>query len=415
MSAIPLPYFPELNKEYTLRDNVTVTLYQDSISIFDVDNFETKVKQLNRRLRKLGSPEISFVQTGKENQTYKGLHWYDPDITVTLYLFDIVYPVFKINGWKFVGTVDHVEHLLHSVKGIAIPEHYRTGDPNCDHCRMDRQRHETAIMINDAGEFMQLGKSCLSLYFGLDAGDCVLMSDMSKLNKYLSVDNENPDSELDEDPQDGILRRFGRPTYTLSTYLAFVALSTRLYGFTSMSEASTGRRQSTAYSAWDMYLDCGKDGSVKPTDEDRTLGALVAEWAKTIPGNSEYILNLRQIAHNGIVSRNTLGFAASMIKAYKKDNQSKLEASANSSEWIGKVGEKIALIVDCVFVSNPIDTAYGLLYVNTFKDQHGNVIVWKTGSTCEKGPCKLKATVKAHDTYNGVKQTIITRAKIEIE
>lgn len=57
-------------------------------------------------------------------------------------------------------------------------------------------------------------------------------------------------------------------------------------------------------------------------------------------------------------------------------------------------------------------TDYGWLHINSFKDAQGNVIVWKSSKCCEKGKYKLTATVKAQEEYKGIKQTIVTRAKL---
>jgi len=70
---------------------------------------------------------------------------------------------------------------------------------------------------------------------------------------------------------------------------------------------------------------------------------------------------------------------------------------------------------------------YGLTHVYEFADEDGNCIVWFTQNiietydeerdgwwTAELGDTiKMRATVKEHKEYNGVKQTIITRAQIK--
>lgn len=53
----------------------------------------------------------------------------------------------------------------------------------------------------------------------------------------------------------------------------------------------------------------------------------------------------------------------------------------------------------------------GETYINKMKDIEGNVFIWKTGKSLS-GNVTLSGTVKAHEEYNGVKQTILTRCKV---
>jgi hypothetical protein len=56
---------------------------------------------------------------------------------------------------------------------------------------------------------------------------------------------------------------------------------------------------------------------------------------------------------------------------------------------------------------------YGVSHINICRDEAGNVIVYKGSHGLEKGwRYVIKATVKAHDEREGVKQTIIARPKI---
>ena len=84
-----------------------------------------------------------------------------------------------------------------------------------------------------------------------------------------------------------------------------------------------------------------------------------------------------------------------------------------ASEHIGQVGDKVDLEVTYTRTGS-FQTAFGTTWVHNFKDAAGNILIWKT-SACsgfEKDTLRIKATIKAHDEYNGVKQTVLTRCKI---
>lgn len=100
------------------------------------------------------------------------------------------------------------------------------------------------------------------------------------------------------------------------------------------------------------------------------------------------------------------------------------------SDYIGNVGDKIT--VDVTFkressFSYKAQFSYyeQTMYIYTFIDENNNVLVWKTtgmlGYEDENGryavykegdKLTIKGTIKAHDVYNGVKQTVLTRVKV---
>lgn len=84
-----------------------------------------------------------------------------------------------------------------------------------------------------------------------------------------------------------------------------------------------------------------------------------------------------------------------------------------ASEHIGQVGDKVDIEVTHTRTGY-YDTQFGTTWVHNFQDAAGNILIWKT-SACsgfEKDTLRIKGTIKAHDEYNGIKQTVLTRCKI---
>lgn len=84
------------------------------------------------------------------------------------------------------------------------------------------------------------------------------------------------------------------------------------------------------------------------------------------------------------------------------------------SEWVGEIKGKMELEVEIDSVRT-IDGSYGYVYLYKLVDAEGNQLTWFASSPALKdvsGKFKLKFTVKAHNEYKGIKQTIITRAKV---
>ena len=92
-------------------------------------------------------------------------------------------------------------------------------------------------------------------------------------------------------------------------------------------------------------------------------------------------------------------------------------ANTESSSYVGTVGEKIKQEVmlnkELYFRSN-----YGYntgTYIYIMKNEQGNVLVWKTSKSLdinEEEKFIITGTIKEYNTYDGIKQTILTRCKI---
>ena len=88
----------------------------------------------------------------------------------------------------------------------------------------------------------------------------------------------------------------------------------------------------------------------------------------------------------------------------------KIKAAA-VSQHVGKVGERIEIDAKIVFAKG-FDGYYGTTWFNTMTDPAGNVFHYRGNRLGQKGDAiKIKATVKAHDEYDGTKQTVIERPK----
>ena len=92
----------------------------------------------------------------------------------------------------------------------------------------------------------------------------------------------------------------------------------------------------------------------------------------------------------------------------------KAKLPANPSQHIGQVGGKIEL--EATFKRTRwYDTPFGTTWIHTFEDAEGNCLVWKTSASLDVvagDKIRIRGTVKDHDEYNGVKQTVLTRCKI---
>lgn len=92
------------------------------------------------------------------------------------------------------------------------------------------------------------------------------------------------------------------------------------------------------------------------------------------------------------------------------------DASTNSSEWIGEIGERVPALTVKLINKRVFQSRYGLQNIYTFETEKENILVWFTSCEINKEiddwfPLTFK--IKGHDIYKDRKQTVITRAKIE--
>jgi len=93
-------------------------------------------------------------------------------------------------------------------------------------------------------------------------------------------------------------------------------------------------------------------------------------------------------------------------------------AIEKKGEYIGNVGDKVTLTLTYkgYHTFETYYTYYGELnYIYTFEDENGNTFVWVTSASKdfeENKTYTVKATIKAHKEYKGVKQTNLTRCRV---
>ena len=87
-----------------------------------------------------------------------------------------------------------------------------------------------------------------------------------------------------------------------------------------------------------------------------------------------------------------------------------------NSNWVGEISSKYEAGLVQLIRKSGFETAYGFSYVYTFQDQDENILTWFTAKDLGldiNDQVYLKGTVKSHDEYKSVKNTILTRCKIE--
>lgn len=166
------------------------------------------------------------------------------------------------------------------------------------------------------------------------------------------------------------------------------------------------------------YVYAGAD-SYQIKDELKDAGfcfSSTLKWHKTTR-DEKYTDNLIEVKLGDLAEWSAWG-KASFNRDAQKIVEEKIAATQPKvdSEWIGEVGDKITNIKVQLIRKYTMDGKYGVTTLYGFQDENGNIINWwsSTFQEIEQGQWTtiIRATIKKLDEYKGIKQTVITRAKL---
>lgn len=125
----------------------------------------------------------------------------------------------------------------------------------------------------------------------------------------------------------------------------------------------------------------------------------VNEWGGLTEGQTNAVLAMIERGEARVLER-------------AKAREEARRADADKSGWIGAVGERRDFNLTIRMVIE-MSGQYGYSYLHVMHDADGNVVVYKgTNLLGEKGSTvSVKATIKEHDSRDGVRQTKISRPK----
>lgn len=401
-----------------------------------------KVAKLNKRAEKLGVTGIEFNVLSEEVRDYvrmeNGLvlappktQSFDARISIKFVKVAIIGDAPVLNGWKFVGTLQHVEEngtvsvtILRAVPGEQIPETYRDAPNWCDQCRMNRVRNDTFIVKNVQPSinmdvpviFKQVGRNCLEDFLG-HTNPHKLADWAEELTLF---------ADLMRGAQDDI--PYGRRNdriFRLRDVVVLSAQAVRQFGFVSKRAQREAEERgdeiptSTADRVMDEFMGDGDLGGVAP--ETIALAEQAAEWALTElqskarePNANDYIYNLAQVMKLSYIDFRMMGIAVSLIFAYQREMSKRAgnEERVSRSNYFGTPGVR-GVFTLTVRAVRGVHLANGdSCNVIEFEDVDGNEAVWFTSGTMDLGVTyRVKATIKRHDEFRGVKQTVLNRVQ----
>lgn len=385
----------------------------DSTYLIPENNFsrlEKAIEKLSRKAVKLTGEEISLIVYGYQMKEVK------PGQYVKFIEVLIGGPEVKLNGWQFIARLDCSDkiggNILYHLPNTNIPKEYRTLESNCDHCNVKRYRRDTFILRNvETNEYKQVGRTCLRDFLGHRSPEQI--AELAQLIGQANALGANSTTTMGSD----------RHCLNLVSYLALVAAASRQYGWISKAKAG-GNFESTSEFALDYLMGHRPRHQISLLPEDTEIALASIEWAKDLSNNgtqlSDYYHNLNVISNQEFIEIRAAGYAAAIVFAYSKatgtiiDKRS-IPGPKQVSTHVGGIKDKIEFEGKVISRTN-FETQFGESSRIRMNDLLGNEFVWFTSSRFsfkEGDSIVVRGTVKEHTEYKGVKQTVITRCKVE--
>lgn len=281
--------------------------------------------------------------------------------------------------------------------------------------------------MNANPEFKVVGSNCLADFLGHANPE-----DVAKLFEYLA-------SAVSE--AEGFESMGGGEGFThfgLENYLGFVAAVIRCDGWMSRTQARNMNNgggptvHATADTAWGVMLAVitGKTRDINPkyipTAEDFARGTSCKEFmqvfmdAEMEKGElNDYLYNLNIVCRMGVIDFKTSGIAASIIATATREQGKEIERKKFSnlketSKYFGQPKDKV-VVKATLMQMREIEGAYGCTTMMKFVTAEGNAATWFASGSFSEGTWVigneyiLAGSIKKHEEYQGLKQTVLTR------
>jgi len=402
-----------------------------SIPEMNMEALEKKLARISKKAAKYGC-DFHFEKIGEHFET-RELDEYDENgkrLTEEIRYIDIdVEGKAEANGWSFAASLDYTEkgNIISGVEGIEIPERFYSCTPWCEHCKTRRDRKSSYIVYNaESGEFKQVGSGCLKDF-------------TNGLSAEAVAQYESWIHECEEASEFSGFGGWAQRWYDTREFMAAAAETIRIFGYV---KRGTEGMTATADLVDDLYrvyaghsLGLCRDFLLEQYDMARSKGwdmdnpaswelaDTVRDWIASNEKNDNYFHNLKVACALDHVLGNSAGLVVSAFPAYNREmdyqaekiaRERKAAAEGAASDYVGKIGERISFETDNSRCLTSWETMYGFTFVYKFVDGEGNIYTWKTGKNLDCD-CRYKVvgTVKEHKDYRGVKQTELTRCKVE--
>jgi len=329
------------------------------------------------------------------------------------------------SGWQFVAVISHRDEgnvIRQFDTSVEVPQKYFTTSCICEHCNTHRYRTETCLLYNaNQNAWKQVGKSCLQEFTGTLTAEHAAM-----ISSFIEQVERAADADM--------LELSKGPTWlNVATVLKYAGECVRHFGYVRSGEPwATGALTEDLIEGYEF-------GQRIPTTTEKKIASVdfdaersenlqqvsdIITWLldpETADGSS-YINNLQTIIKSKFCKINEISIVASAVTAYHRHlrdleiarERQAAHEKALKSNWIGVIGSRVEIEVSQAYLATTFDTMYGTTFLYKFTTVNDDICTWFASSPIAniERVSKLVGTVKAHTTYEDVKETQLTRCKV---
>lgn len=311
------------------------------------------------------------------------------------------------NGWKFLAAVDSVadEFVLRAAPGedTSVINRKVLQHGYCGHCQIKRPNrvHTYLVQNSEYNTVMQVGSTCIKDFLGWTVSPVFL--DEDSIAKKITDFLDSFHSSASYSPQ-SIIR------------IADAVVS--LYGWTSSSGTIPTRNLVSSF----LYGTSAGDGELQKEISSRLAATedhsqeIIDTLCAQLPANTEYGQNLLACLKADYVEPKHLGLVVSAVPAFHKLTAEPAEKVLPVEyRYAGDLDEKVT-VTGAVSLIRYVDGFYGQgSALIVIKNESTSVKMFTTASwadhVVEGEDITVTGVVKAHEEFNGEKQTLLRRPK----
>ena len=423
-------------------ENIIINVHEDNLAIFN-----EKLADLNEKFAKKNLPLINCSM--EKTEIYHVDEWTKEKTPYTLYVATLSSDFNQTNlsgvDVEFEGVVSLIEKSendkIFTFKNINYSN--LLANCSCDKCHKKIGRNKYLVFskvgkkVETRDDLVVLGTSCAKDYFpfSIESYFGYLESAFEELGSY--------------DEFSSSLGGCSSHHYTLSAiYYATLACSDNLKCYEKEGVTKNnvlGWLNNLKMDKYMYYRDAYPIPSNPIPFED------VISWIKDMYDTDEFVSDFhtnarsvffktlddgtREMRHE--IHEKYMGIAVYAMFASKQNHDKMVakkiaeeeRAKVNAEvEYYGAVGDKFELTLT-FDKSFGFEGVYGFTYIHLFHDDENHVFAWSSSNGTYQCWCKtngkdgfleyevgkkytLKGTIKAHEEYRNVKQTVITRCKV---
>jgi len=249
----------------------------------------------------------------------------------------------RLNGWAFIASLELFEDtaIIRSIPGEECPPEHRNRGNICDHCGYNRRRASTYVVRHDDGTVKTVGRNCLKDFMGQSRHN---PESIALMFRYIT--------ELLESLEEGEAYgggSSGGTAYDLKGTLELTSAVISAYGWVSKTMVDEGKAygETTADLVREYRstrpdrklvakVNAAKDAKRDTTDAEAAIAWLTDD---SLDVSSDYIQSVQAIAKRGWVANKHMGFACSIIQAYRRE-MARLAKVNTDSQHIGTIGKR---------------------------------------------------------------------------